>query len=221
MSQPTALIVGNGPPPSKQLFLRLAAENTLLLCADGGANYAVACGRIPDFVVGDLDSVKPEVVERVSPVRLIRVDADDTGTDLQKVLNHALALRVETAVLTGVTGGRTDHTLWNLGLLRTYAARLELRIVDDYNEIRLIRDKIRFSARLGLKLSLSPLSAPVEGVTTSGLKFPLCSEALGHGLRDGVSNEVIADPVEILVDEGDLLLCIQREEGDAAILLGN
>ena len=221
MSQPTALIVGNGPPPSKQLFLHLAAENALLLCADGGANYAVESGRIPDFVVGDLDSLKTGVKECVAPDRLIRVDADDTGTDLQKVLNHALALRVEAAVLTGMTGGRTDHTLWNLGLLRTYAARLELRIVDDYNEIRLIRGRIRFSARVGLKLSLAPLSATAEGVTTRGLKFPLCSETLGHGVRDGISNEVIADPVDILVDEGDLLLCIQREEGDAEILLRN
>ena len=221
MSQPTALIVGNGPPPSKQLFLHLAAENTLLLCADGGANHAVACGRIPDFVVGDLDSVKTEVEERVAPDRLIRIDADNTGTDMQKVLNHALELKVEAAVLTGVTGGRTDHTLWNLGLLSTYATRLELRIVDDYNEIRLILGRIRFSARVGLKLSLAPLSATVEGVTTSGLKFPLSSEALGRGARDGISNEVISDPVEILVDEGDLLLCIQREEGDAEILLSN
>ena len=219
MSQPTALIVGNGPPPSKKLFLDLASENSLLLCADGGANHAVACGRIPDYVVGDLDSVKAEVKERVSANRLIRIDADDTGTDMQKVLNHALELKVKTAVLTGVTGGRTDHTLWNLGLLSTYAPRLELRIVDDYNEIRLIRGRIRFSARVGLKLSLAPLSASAEGVTTSGLKFPLYSETLGHGVRDGISNEVIADPVEIVVDEGDLLLCIQREEGDGEIRL--
>ena len=217
MSQPNALILGNGPPPSKQLFLDLAGENTLLLCADGGANHALACGRIPDYVVGDLDSVKAEVKERLSPDRLIRIDADDTGTDMQKVLNHALELKTATAVLTGVTGGRTDHTLWNLGLLSTYATRLELRIVDDYNEIRLIRGRIRFSARVGLKLSLAPLSATAEGVTTSGLKFPLYSETLGHGVRDGISNEVIADPVEIVVDEGDLLLCIQREEGDGEI----
>lgn len=219
VSPPTALIVGNGPPPSPELFLRLADENALLLCADGGANHALACGRLPDYVVGDLDSMETEVEQRLPPDRLVQIDADDTGTDLQKVLNHALELEVETAVLTGVTGGRTDHTLWNLGLLRTYADQLELRMVDDYNEIRLIRGSIRFSARIGLKLSLAPLSIAAEGVTTSGLKFPLSSQTLGYGVRDGISNEVVADPVEIVVDRGDLLLCIQREDGDGEILL--
>ena len=221
MSQPTALILSDGPPPSKELLLQLANENTLFLCADGGANQAATCGRTPDYVVGDLDSLAPEVKQRLAPDRLIRIDADDTGTDLQKVLNHALELNVKAAVLTGVSGGRADHTLWNLGLLKTYADRLDLRIVDDFNEIRLIRGSIRFSARIGLKLSLAPLLATVEGITTRGLKFPLSSESLGYGVRDGISNEVIANPVEISVREGDLLLCIQREEGGAEIDLGS
>jgi thiamine pyrophosphokinase len=220
VSQPTALILGDGPPPSKELLRQLVEENKLLLCADGGANHAVACGLTPDYVVGDLDSLEPEVKQHLAPDRLVRIDADNTGTDMQKVLNHALELNVKTAVLTAVTGGRADHTLWNLGLLKTYADRLDLRIVDDYHEIRLISASIRFSARVGLKLSLAPLRATVEGITTTGLKFPLSSDSLSPGVRDGISNEVIATPVEIWVGKGDLLLCIQREEGDAEIDLG-
>ena len=211
MSKPTALIVGNGPPPSKDLFLQLVDQHERLLCADGGANFAVSCGRLPDWVVGDLDSVETGVQERVTVDRIVRIDADDTGTDLQKVLNHALDLGVGSTVLTGVTGGRTDHALWNLGLLKTYQSRLELRVVDDFNEIRLIREKIRFSAHAGLKLSLSPLSGIVNGVTTKGLRFPLHGESLGNGIRDGISNEVVEEAVEISVEEGDLLLCIQRK----------
>jgi thiamine pyrophosphokinase len=219
VSRKTALIIGNGPPPSRALFLQLAARNSVLLCADGGANHALAYGRMPDWVVGDLDSVGPEARAQLPAGHLVRIDADDTGTDLQKALQQAIELGVEAATLTGVTGGRTDHTLWNLGLLKSFATELQLRIVDDYNEIRFIGGGICFSARIGLKLSLSPLSGCVDGVVTTGLRFVLHSERLGSGVRDGISNEVISNPVEIAVDRGDLLLCVQREEGDAEIVL--
>jgi thiamine pyrophosphokinase len=208
-----ALIVGNGDPPSPALLRRLMASRPLLLCADGGANAVAACGYVPDYIVGDLDSLTAAGRGTVAPERLIRVDADNTGTDLQKALRQAAGLGVRVATLTGVTGRRTDHTLWNLGLLRRFAGRLRLRIVDDYCEIRLVDRRIRFRARIGQKVSLSPLDAAVTGVRTEGLRFALRGESLAAGVRDGISNEVVANPVQVTVEAGDLLLIVQREDG--------
>ena len=126
-----AVIVGNGQPPSRELLARAMEGSPLLLCADGGANTAAAYGHLPDCVVGDLDSVDAEVQERLPPARLLQVAEDDTGTDLQKVLRHAVSLGVQRAELLGFTGRRTDHTLWNLSLLKAFGDRLDLRIVDD------------------------------------------------------------------------------------------
>jgi thiamine pyrophosphokinase len=210
-----ALIVGNGDPPSPDLLRCLMAPRPLLLCADGGANAVAACGYVPDFIVGDLDSVAAAVRGAVPAGRVIRVDADDTGTDLQKALHHAVHLGVGRATLTGVTGRRTDHTLWNLGLLRRFGARLQLRIVDDYCEIRLVRGCVRFWAPLGQKVSLSPFSGAATGVWTQGLRFALRGESLAAGVRDGISNEVVASPVQVSVEAGDLLVVIQRDGGDA------
>ena len=214
-----AVIVGNGEPPSRELLARaMEGERPLLLCADGGANTADAYGHPPDYVVGDLDSVDAGVLERLPRARRIQV-ADDDNTDLEKVLLHALSLGVRQAELLGFTGRRTDHTLWNLSLLRTFGDRMDLRLVDDHCEIRLIRDEIRFRARLGLKLSLCPLTGPVQGIVTRGLRWPLQNEELAPGARDGISNEVVDNPVEIRVGHGDLLLCVQREGGQARIEL--
>lgn len=208
-----ALIVGNGDPPSPALLRCLMASRPLLLCADGGANAVAACGYVPDYIVGDLDSLSAAGRGTVASDRLIRVNADNTGTDLQKALRQAVGLGVRAATLTGVTGRRTDHTLWNLGLLRRFAGRLRLRIVDDYCEIRLIGRRIRFRAPIGLKVSLSPLDAAVAGVHTEGLRFALRGESLAAGVRDGISNEVVANPVQVTVEAGDLLLIVQREAG--------
>ena len=51
----------------------------------------------------------------------------------------------------------------------------------------------------------------MSGITTEGLKFPLRGESLAPSERDGISNEVVGNPVIVNVSEGDLLLCLQRE----------
>ena len=76
---------------------------------------------------------------------------------------------------------------------------------------------------IGQKISLCPLDGAAEGITTEGLKWALRSESLIPGVRDGIdgiSNEVVANPVEIRVGRGDLLLCVQREGGAGEILVG-
>lgn len=212
----SALIVGNGEPPTRALFAACAQEAELILCADGGANTARHYGYAPDYTVGDLDSI----VRPCATDRLILVDpSGNVGTDGQKVLNHAVALGVTRAVLLGFTGRRTDHLLGNLNLLKTFADRLALRMVDDYCDIRLIDRSIRFRAAIGQKISLCPLNGAATGITTEGLKWTLQSESLIPGVREGISNEVVASPVEIRVERGDLLLCVQREEGCGEIIL--
>ena len=205
----SALILGNGEPPTRALLDDFYSEDMLLLCADGGADTARRYGLKPDYIVGDLDSISRDIAEDQT-VRFIRVDADNTGTDIQKVLRHAVELGISEAVLLGFTGRRTDHLIWNLSVLKTFSEQISLRLVDEYCDMRLIGHHIRYSAAIGQKISLCPLNGPAEGIVTSGLKFALQGENLIPGLRDGISNEVITDPVEIKVERGDLLLCVQR-----------
>ena len=205
----SALILGNGEPPTRALLDEFYSEDKLLLCADGGADTARRYGLKPDYIVGDLDSISRDIAGDQT-VRFIRVDADNTGTDIQKVLRHAVELGISEAVLLGFTGRRTDHLIWNLSVLKTFFEQISLRLVDEYCDMRLIGHHIRYSAAIGQKISLCPLNGPAEGIVTSGLKFALQGENLIPGLRDGISNEVITDPVEIKVERGDLLLCVQR-----------
>jgi thiamine pyrophosphokinase len=208
----TALILGNGEPPSRELINQFIGGDTLLLCADGGADTARRYDLVPDYIVGDLDSISRASSAGVDPTHIIRVDADNTGTDIQKVLRHAVDLGISEAVLLGFTGGRTDHLLWNLSVFKTFAEQIALRIVDEYCDLRLIGQRIRFRATIGQKISLCPLNGPVDGITTTGLKFALQNESLVPGLRNGISNEVVGDIVEIEVERGDLLLCVQRHK---------
>ncbi len=118
------------------------------------------------------------------------------------------------AVLTGVTGRRTDHTLWNLSLLKTFADRLRLHITDDHCHIHLLGEgtMTQFAANLGQRLSLSPLDGSTQDVWTEGLRWPLAGVRLDSGRRDGISNEVVAFPASVRIGgPGDLLLIVQRQ----------
>ena len=206
-----ALILGNGIPPSRALFESFMRDEPLLLCADGGGNTAARYGYVPDYIVGDLDSLEEASKAGVAAEHIVCVDADDTSTDMHKALRLALELGVAEAVLVGFTGGRTDHILWNLSLLKTFQKQLRLRLVDDYCDIRLIDGSICFKGKIGQHISLCPLTGPVEEIETTGLKFALHGETLSPGIRDGISNEIIDNPVEIRVGKGDLLLVVQHE----------
>jgi thiamine pyrophosphokinase len=217
-----AVIVGNGEPPSRELFAALMGDTktvltkTILICADGGANTAAAYGYIPALVIGDLDSLSGEARASLPADRQVSV-VDQDATDLQKVLHQAVGMGITEADLIGFTGRRTDHTLWNLSQLKTFADQLRLRLLDDYCEIRLLGPGgIRFDADDGQKLSLCPLAGPVSGIKTQGLKWELHGDTLGPD-RAGISNEVRASPVEIRIGAGDLLLVIQRDSGSGTI----
>lgn len=211
-SSPRAVIVANGEPPSAALLERLLEGAPLLICADGGANAVHRMGWQPDYVVGDLDSVAADVTAALPAERIKLVDADNTGTDLQKALRLAGGLGISAATLTGTTGARLDHVLWNLSLLKVYGADMALEIAEDGFQMRLIHRRARIQASVGQKLSLTPLNGPVLGIRTRGLRFPLRREMLAPGLRDGISNEVVANPVEITLEAGDLLVLLQRDE---------
>ncbi len=55
------IILANGKSPKKKEIISYISKNYDLICADGGANSAYKLGIIPNFIVGDLDSIKPKV----------------------------------------------------------------------------------------------------------------------------------------------------------------
>ena len=55
-------------------------------------------------------------------------------------------------------------------------------------------------------MSLFPLGAAAEGVTTSGLRFPLRGETLLLGPSRGLSNELLGTQAEVGAARGCLLV---------------
>ena len=78
-------------------------------------------------------------------------------------------------------------------------------------DIQIVDKRMTFESRIGSVVSLMPLGR-CEGITTTGLEFPLHDESLELGVREGTSNTVISSPIEISVKKGSLLLFVVKSK---------
>lgn len=127
----TAIIVGNGDFPRTAFPRYLAGSADYIVCCDGALATWIRVApkifgelRIPDVVIGDMDSLSPALRKRYAD-RVVHVEEQDFN-DQTKALLHVLAnfRDVDTIHFLGATGKREDHTIGNVSLLMEYAKAL-------------------------------------------------------------------------------------------------
>ncbi len=202
------LILGNGNRPIAELAHRWAAWAEWVICADGGANHAAALGVTPHLLIGDLDSVAPDLRAALEAqgicVRAYPPNKDET--DLELALLYAVEHGATDIVVLGALGGRIDHELGNFLLLaHPRLVDVPIRFIEGRQTVSLIRSRGVFCGAVGDLLSLLPIGGDAIGVTTYGLEYPLHDETLFFGPARGISN-VFTDPrPEVRVRSGLLL----------------
>jgi thiamine pyrophosphokinase len=205
-------VLAGGDPLPAALAGTLAPVD-LVVAADSGLEHARTLGVAVDLVVGDLDSVDPDVLAsaRAAGVAVERHPVAKDATDLELAIAAAVERGAMHVTVVGGHGGRVDHFVANALLLGAPRwASLELAAWIGTARIVVVRDDtIGDGATLdgtpGSLLSLLPAGGPAQGVTTAGLRFPLHDEDLEVGSTRGVSNELVATTAEIRLRAGSLL----------------
>lgn len=203
-------LLGAGKAQARTLRQALALA-PILVAADGAAGRALAMGRMPDAVIGDLDSLDGADLAKIPPERLFRLDEQD-ATDFDKCLR---SIRAPLVLAVGFTGARLDHEL------AAYAALLPPGRPPC---IILGSDDLAFHAPpslaldlpRGSRLSLFPL-LPVRG-ESQGLRWPINGLDLRPDGRLGTSNQVTG-PVRLAFDGPGMLVILPRA-GLAAAMAG-
>jgi thiamine pyrophosphokinase len=141
-------------------------------------------------------------------------------TDLELALEYAVKEGAQEIVILGAVGGRLDHTLANVFLLATPLSQgISVRFVDGDQEVMLARsgESLSIHGQPGDLVSLLPLSGNVQGVTTTGLAWPLRHGSLRLGYTRGVSNEMTGSRSSVAVTDGLLLVVHGPAQGLAAL----
>lgn len=204
------VIIANGDIGSPDWCRAAIAEGDMIICADGGADHALAMGLDPDLVVGDGDSLAAPVRRRLeeSGAGFLDYPAAKDHSDLELALEHAVNLEPGEIVIFGALGGsRIEHTFANIMLLVLPLQKgIPARIVDRECEITVTGSELIVKGEPGDYLSLFPLTAAAEGITTHGLLYPLNKETLYFASTRGLSNELLETEAKISLEKGLLLV---------------
>ena len=191
-------------------------EVDFLICADGGANYAALSGRLPDLLIGDLDSITPEILKQCENAGCViqQFPCQKDETDLELALNRAeeqaRLLGERDIWLYGATGKRIDHFLGNIALMLAYARKgYRIRLVDPEHESWILLGQECIKGSLGQELSLIALSEKAV-VTTDGLYYPLQQGVLWQDSPRGISNVFLGGEAVIQVHSGWVLVVLPK-----------
>ncbi len=216
MSRVVIFANGNLPDPEKARALLQADD--FIIAADGGTRHALALGRKPNVIVGDLDSLPEGFDPKAFDGEIALYPRDKDATDLELALRHALTLKPDSILILAALGGRTDQSLANIALLtsprhatlqQAQGSAFDIRLNDGVEEIFLCRDHAQVKGRSGDLVSLIPWGGKVTGIVTAGLKWSLQNETLYPEETRGISNEMTGDVASVSIRSG-LLLVIHR-----------
>lgn len=187
-----------------------------IIAVDGGLKAVKELGLVPDYIVGDFDSVSNEIREEFRQYPFIvweqhKPEKNETDTELAR--SRALTLGCGRIVFLGATGGRLDHMLGNLhALYACMESGIEAYLIDPQNRISLLDEGKTFykTSLWGKYISFLPYTEEVKGITLTGFKYPLCKKDIRRGQEVGlcISNELARETAVLEFDEG-ILICVE------------
>lgn len=210
------LVFANGEISDDAACLSRVRQADRIICADGGTRHALRLGLVPDWVVGDLDSLdaKDRAHLEAAGARFRVYPARKDQTDLELALVLASELQADEVHLVGLLGGRLDQTVANLLLLaRDEWRSMRLSLSDGRETAWIVRDRVVIEGAVGDTVSLLSLTPECLGITTRDLEYPLRRGRLTFGSTLGVSNVMRSSTAAVCLESG-VLLVIHRAGGD-------
>ncbi len=217
-----ALVVADGDVPARArldaAWPGWDAGVAEVIAADRGLVRAGALGLPVDLLVGDLDSLAPSLAAAAEGegIRILRARTDKDESDAELAILEAVRRGATRISVLGAFGGpRLDHALANVWLLgHPGLAGIEVVLLDAGSRASLVTAPAPggmpvhrpLPGPVGATVSLLPMGGDVEGITTTGLRYPLRDEPLRTGPARGLSNVRIAADAAVTVRAGRLLI---------------
>ncbi|WP_195250799.1 thiamine diphosphokinase [Romboutsia sp. 1001713B170207_170306_H8] len=195
---------------NKTKFIIENEKYDFIICADGGANHLYNMGVIPDYIIGDLDSAKSDIVDyyRKKNVSFKKFPAKKDETDSEICIFLAQNLNAKEIDFIGALGGRIDHTIANINLLYYIKEKgIKPRILSEDEEINiLINEQVIINGNKGDLISVIPINGDANGVTLENLEYPLVNHNMKYSVPLGISNVMLDNNCKVSVNQGTLLI---------------
>jgi thiamine pyrophosphokinase len=208
-----ASILVNGYANPNEALLNEIKACDLIVCADGAATWAIDAGLQPHVLIGDMDSIPPELpgtLEKAG-VEIIYLPREKDDTDAQAAIDLAIARGADKFLITGALGGRLDHTLGNIMLLvRLARAGKEARIAETGQMVMAACSDIHLCGVPGGLISIIPFGDGLFIEKTEGLAYPISHKKIPCDITLGISNVFTSSQARIEITSGTAIIIVQE-----------
>jgi len=201
------MLLANGEYGDLEAYRSVISRQDCIICADGGANYAFQMGLQPGYIIGDMDSITPELARYYAGNGTVikKYPRSKDFTDTQLALSLAQELGAKEITVLGSLGGRLDHTLSNL-YAGVEAAERGIKLVHFTPQcmVYLLKGTMLLNGKRGDLVSVMALTERVSGVYETGFEYPLDDVVLEMRNPFAVSNVMTGDQAELRSQNGIL-----------------
>jgi thiamine pyrophosphokinase len=199
------VIVADGTFPQHEIPLKYLNNAKRIVCCDGSARNLVLAGMIPDAIVGDMDSLDDDFLNRFAD--RIYLDENQETNDLTKAVSWCSDMGYKDIVIIGATGKREDHTLGNISLLADYIKYVNVIMVTDTGIFRPLVTTSVISCFPGQQVSIFSLNPETE-VTSFGLRYPLNRRRIASWWH-ATLNEALGDNFSLDLKDGSVIVYLK------------
>lgn len=203
----TVAVVANGAIHDYTQIAKLIKAHVSTIAVDGGLVHCDAMHIMPDMLVGDLDSIPKDLLERYPDLPIRRFATEKDETDLELALQGLYTPEIGKISVYGALEMRTDHTLANLHLIRRYPERVFLE--SETELLFAIAGSTEIACKPGQLISFIPIGDPAAGINSEGLKWELRDYTFSKYFFS-LSNVCLSDKVKISIENGDVICCLQK-----------
>ena len=207
----------NGEYKYSQEFMdKLVSKNVVCFCADGGANFAFKYGKIPEVIVGDLDSIEKKVLEYYKSKNILikKFPKDKDFTDFELILKEINKISenknfVEKIFVVGGLGKRIDMSLSNLFIMEKYK---NLVFLQENEEIFYTEKSFVLKNKKECEFSIIPISEKVEKLTLKGFKFETDKIDVKRESSRLVSNVILENEASVEFESGKMIIILKNKK---------
>ena len=208
------IIFTGGEGPKAQVIQKLLGpelKDALIIAADSGLSAAENAGIKPDWIVGDMDSLKDQSLLDAFPSdRVIRHEREKDFSDTELAFSLAKEKGCDPVWIIGGGGGRIDHIFAIRSMFerdsfphRWITANEDIYCISREQGTGIMEQK----TEKGALVSVFPLgSGPWEAVS-EGLKWSLCGLAWDRGFF-GISNVAVDEKFSIIAETGRFMVIL-------------
>ncbi len=185
------------------------SNTDIIIAADGGVINCKIANIIPDYIIGDLDSIQLDI-NKYFPYAKIIYNPDQETTDMEKALNLAISLHPEKIKVFSASGRRADHTIGNIFIFHKMInliseESIELEIFGNFGKMKILNSgKHEIRGKIDSTVSLFSIG-PIQNLTLKGFRYDLKNQDFPNNFL-GISNVYESKICHISFDSGTLFL---------------